>query len=153
MAIRSREISSLKKAAKKWEKGDKKNPKITGFLKLTFQQRNELKKHLDYLWNGGWSHQVPELIPGKLRHGYESRVQKDGFTIDQFIEWIRIAGSDTAQATIKLTLPKMVGLRANYTNKITGKNYPVTLTIKTDVFGSIHVDSVIPEGVWSPKDA
>ena len=53
------------------------------------------------MWDGGWQHPVPELIPGKLWHGYEGRVLKDGFSLDQFIDWIRVAGGDPAIVTLK----------------------------------------------------
>jgi len=75
--------------------------KIWGFLKLSTQQKSDLKQKLDQMWDGGWQHPVPELIPGKLWHGYEGRVLKDGFSLDQFIDWIRVAGGDPAIVTLK----------------------------------------------------
>jgi hypothetical protein len=151
MTIKSDKIESLEKQARKWDEGNKGNPKITDFLILTGKQQSDLKRHLDQNWDPKYRHEVPRFIPAKLKHGYDSRVVRNKFSTDQFIDWIKAAGSDKAiiGSTEK---PKKVGLKSDYTNPKTGKTYPVILTIDASSAGNFLVTSVIPVGVWRPED-
>jgi hypothetical protein len=70
---------------------------IAQAVALTHGQRLEISALLSSFW--GREIRCPAILDMKPQHGYQSRVLKDGFQPDQFLEWIVIGCSDTAEVS------------------------------------------------------
>ena len=140
--------SLTKELVTEWRKGESANPKISQFLILNQRQQQELKSAL-IKQRKSWPYSIPAIIPGKMLHGYQSRVQNGGFTDQEFLDWIERAGDDSAE--INLDSKCRIGIEAVYSDSGRNMDYPVRLTIHSDAFGQVWSDSVIPVGLRDPK--
>ncbi len=130
---------------------DRKGPTsrtIREAIDLTPQQRTQIESHLSEQF--GRHMPVPSSIDLKPRHGYESRVLKDGFSSDDLLRWF-VAGADDS-AKVVTGARGRIGLLGRDPGTATSRPADVRLTVRGDAFGNVYADDVIPEGVWSKGD-
>ncbi len=120
---------------------------INNAIRLTLQQQADLQQLLIGLWKRP-DYVCPPSLPLKPSHGYNSRVIKDRFAGQQYIDWLvagcsdaAVAGADANGCRIHLGFGPM----GDYPN-IT---YNLVVPIHSDFHGSVHVDDVIPHGLPS----
>lgn len=121
---------------------------ISNAIDLTPQQREGIAKILSEQF--GRPIPVPPSIALKPRHGYESRVLKDGFTTEDLLRWF-VAGSDDSAAAVadRRGRAGLLGRDAGTSTKIPAN---VRLTVRGDALGNVYADDVIPEKIMSPQD-
>jgi hypothetical protein len=111
---------------------------------LTLEQQAAISAKLSILW--GRPYRCPLLLPIKPEHGYRSRVLKDAFTGDQYLEWLVAGCSDTAvveddeKGRPRLVLHDVLDHR--------NVRYDIVVPIRSDSAGFVHVDDVIPKGIF-----
>ncbi|MBJ7309614.1 hypothetical protein ACFOLJ_09710 [Rugamonas sp. CCM 8940] len=118
---------------------------ISNAVKLTSQQQADLQQLLVGLWKRA-DYLCPANVDLKPRHGYNSRVIKDQFTGQQYIDWLEAGCSDAAVAGAAADGSRIhlgFGPMGDYPN-IT---YQLVVPIRSDFFGSVHIDDVIPDGL------
>ncbi|WP_332852155.1 hypothetical protein [Duganella sp. S19_KUP01_CR8] len=118
---------------------------ITNAVRLTPQQQETLKFLLAALWDKQ-DYQCPAVLPLKPNHGYQSRVLKDGYTGQQFIDWLVIGCSDAATASAA-TDGTRVHLGSGPMQDATSRTYNLIVPIRSDIHGSVYIDDVIPKGL------
>ena len=117
---------------------------IKGAITLTPAQRIEIEAHLIALWNRP-AYTCPFILDLKPRHGYESRVIKQGFSAIQYGEWLEKGCSEEAiVSTDKNGRPRLVIARMQDFPRYI---YNIVVPIRSDAHGSVHIDDVIPEGL------
>jgi len=111
---------------------------------LTTVQQKTLETVLTAYW--GKPYPCPLLLDIKPRHGYESRVLKDGYPPMKYLEWLTAGCSDVAIASAdtkgrpRLLIP--------VTDEM--GQYRILVPLRSDTFG-VHVDDVIPLGLKAKK--
>ena len=118
---------------------------INGAVKLTPVQQADLQRLLIGLWKRP-DYICPPVLPLKPDHGYNSRVMKDGFTGQQYMDWLEAGCSDAAVAGADADGYRIhlgFGPMGDYPN-IT---YRLVVPIHSDSHGRVHVDDVIPKGL------
>lgn len=128
-----------------FENGATTSPKIVNAIKPTPEQRSLMQSLLQRDYKGI---EVPEQIPYKPRHAYESRVGKDGFSVDDLKRWSESAADDSAAV---IDANGRVAFRNQYFDPSRNTSYPVRMPIRGDALGNVWVDDVIPEGIFGPK--
>ncbi|NUS60929.1 MAG: hypothetical protein HOQ01_08275 [Lysobacter sp.] len=114
---------------------------------LTCLQQAHLTRHLTAYW--GKPYECPRVLDLKPRHGYASRVLKDGFAPVDFVEWLVAGCSDVAEVRVQgngrpyLIVPAMDGRWSC--------NFDLIVPITSDAFGYVHVFDVIPKGLPAQK--
>ena len=110
---------------------------------LTCLQQAQLTRHLTAYW--GRPYECPRVLDLKPRHGYASRVLKDGFDPTDFVEWLVAGCSDVAEVAVQpngrpfLIVPAMEGRWPC--------RFDLVVPITSDAFGYVHVFDVIPKGL------
>jgi hypothetical protein len=110
---------------------------------LTEAQRAEISA----LLAGVWKREMvcPLMLDLKPQHGYQSRVLKDGFTAEQYAEWLTIGCADVAEVSTDANGRPNLIVRAVVDHH--SISYDVLVPIRSDAFGNVHVDDVIPRGL------
>jgi hypothetical protein len=146
MALTSQALTALKKYIARADTGSIGKDTIYKAVVLTTKQRIEVTQHLQALWNNP-DYQCPDVIDLKPRHGYESRVIKDGFPSEQYIQWLLDGCSDQSGVAIDdRERPRLeTGLFLDYV----GAGYHIHVPIRSDARGVVYVDDVIPKGLAS----
>lgn len=118
---------------------------IADAVRLTPRQHADLQKLLVKFWKRP-DYTCPKDLALKPKHGYNSRVLQDGFSAQQYAEWLEagcsdaaIVGSDPNGTRIHLAFGPM----DDYPN-IT---YRLVVPVHSDSNGSVHIDDVIPKGL------
>ena len=131
----------------KFNHGDARRSKEDGAGKTLTQAA--LQQLLINLWNRP-EYVCPLMLPLMPRHGYESRVIKDQFSGQQYIDWLvvdcsgaAVAAADSRGSRIHLGYGPM----SDYPN-IT---YRLEVPVRSDFHGKVYIDDVIPYGL--PKGA
>ena len=110
---------------------------------LTVRQHAQLEARLKAYWGAHYA--CPAVLDLKPEHGYRSRVDKDGFTPDDYVEWLVAGCSDVADvATQPNGRPYLFVCDVH-----DGWDRPFDLIvpITSDHFGYVHVFDVIPKGL------
>ncbi|MDI9334620.1 MAG: hypothetical protein QM533_09615 [Cytophagales bacterium] len=111
---------------------------------LTAAQKVKITDFLRTLWQDN-KYICPEILDLKPRHGYESRVLKDGFSSAQYAEWLAFGCSDVAEVSIDER--KRPRLHGTLMLDFSGQNYHLLVPIRSDIKGVVYVDDVIPKGL------
>lgn len=118
-----------------------------GAVVLTPVQHRDLQRALKALW--GSQYDCPPTLDIKPQHGYRSRIDKDGFLPDDYVEWLVAGCSDVAELAVQangrpfLLVPDIMG---RWT-----KPFDLVVPVTSDAFGYVHVFDVIPKGLPGPK--
>ena len=123
---------------------------IRNAILLTGVQHQTLTNRLREFW-GNQSYQCPFILDVKPRHGYLSRVLKDGFTPEQFAEWLVAGCSDVAEVVVD-----RVGRPGLIVRSVTDEraiSYDILVPVRSNISGYVHVDDVIPRGLQGKKTA
>ena len=116
---------------------------IVGAVVLTLIQQREISDALTQFW--GRQYLVPKILDLYPRHGYESRVLKDGFSGTQFVEWIVAGCSDAAivncdgRGRPRLVVPNV----SDHFNT----TYDIVVPVGSDTHGKVQIFDVIPKGL------
>src|ERR1700755_3632197 len=110
---------------------------------LTAAQVEKATALLSALW--GRAYPCPGLLDLKPAHGYASRVGKDGYTGDQYVEWLSAGCSDDAM--LEADDRGRPNLRVNVTDDNGALLYAIVVPLRSDALGYVHVDDVIPKGL------
>lgn len=126
-------------------KGKLEKVTIANAVRLTPQQQTDLQNLLMQMWNQP-DYICPQNLALKPRHGYNSRVLHDGFSGQQYAEWLEagcsdaaIVGSDSYGNRIHLAFGPMEDF-PNIT-------YNLIVPVHSDCNGSVHINDVIPKGL------
>lgn len=111
---------------------------------LTHVQQDGLTKALTEFWRRKYI--CPRILDIKPKHGYESRVIKDGYSGDQYVEWLVAGCSDVAvvdtndhRGRARLAI---YGVEDHHS-----VTYDILIPIASDAHGRVHVFDVIPRGL------
>lgn len=112
---------------------------------LTEEQRSEIS----ILLAGVWKREMPcpLMLDLKPQHGFQSRVLKDGFTGEQYAEWLAIGCADVAEVSTDANGRPNLIVRAVVDHHAI--SYDVLVPVRSDSFGRVHIDDVIPRGLPS----
>ncbi|QDE38844.1 hypothetical protein FIV34_06320 [Luteibacter pinisoli] len=125
--------------------GDCGPPKATvrEAVELTSRQRLDLAAHVSAFW--GRPMDCPCSLDLKPRHGYQSRIEKDGYSHEQCIAWLAAGCADHADISAdQIGRPH---LRAAWRGECGEKLYDIIVPIRTTADGKVYVDDVIPKGL------
>ena len=121
---------------------------ITGAVVLTDGQHAAILKILRDFWSQG-EYTFPKSLDVKPRHGFRSRVRKDGFSPDQYVEWLVAGCSDIADVrTDERGRPSLIVSHVQDENRIV---YDLLVPIRSAQRGYVHIDDVIPKGLPPKK--
>lgn len=121
---------------------------IADAIVLTADQRLAIEKTLREYW-ANVSYACRLSLDVKPQHGFASRVLKDGFSPEQYVEWLVAGCSDIAvvgtdsHGRPALVVADIVDERA--------VGYDLIVPIRSDVRGYVHIDDVIPKGLPPKK--
>ncbi len=109
-------------------------------IELTPSQQNGLEGAFSQQW--GKQYPVPGAIDLKPKHGYESRVLKDGFSSSDYVKWLENGAADEATVTVdRLGRPALTN---QFVDPTRGTSYSVRIPIRSDSSGAVYADDVIP---------
>lgn len=130
--------------ARAQEKGVIEKITINNAVALTALQQAQLQQLFINLWNRP-GYICPSKLTLKPRHGYESRVIKDGFSGEQYIEWLVAGCSDNAVVASYngSRIHLGFGPMGDYPNV----TYRLEVPVRSDFHGSVYIDDVIPYGL------
>ncbi|MCC8364144.1 hypothetical protein LK996_13785 [Lysobacter sp. A6] len=114
---------------------------------LTRLQQAHLTRHLTAYW--GKPYECPRVLDLKPRHGYASRVLKDGFDPTDFVEWLVAGCSDVAEVAVQENGRPFLILPA--VDARWSCDFELIVPITSDAFGYVHVFDVIPKGLPARK--
>lgn len=121
--------------------------KIRNAVILTPSQRLGVSAKLSSFWNRAIECPLQlDLVP---QHGFRSRVLKDGFSPEQFAEWLVVGCSDVASVGQDPVGRPFLIVPA--TTDPQGHTYDVVVPIRSDATGHVHIDDVIPKGLAGKK--
>lgn len=112
---------------------------------LTDIQRVAISVALEALW--GRAYPCPLLLSVKPDHGYRSRVIGDGFTPEQYVEWLVLGCSDAAEVKVEDGTGRPYLLVADVVDH-RNVRYDVIVPIRSDALGFVHIDGMIPKGLF-----
>lgn len=116
---------------------------IASAVNLTEAQRRDLTDILTHFW--GKPYECPAVLDIKPQHGFQSRVEKDGYAVEDFVLWFVAGCSDVAVAGTDGTgRPRLVV--DNLTDD-KGRTYSLVVIISCDAHGHVHINDVIPKGL------
>jgi hypothetical protein len=118
---------------------------IVDAVRLTPPQHADLQNLLVKMWNRP-NYICPKNLALKPKHGYSSRVLRDGFSARQYLEWLEYGCSDAAIVGSEPDGTRMhlaIGPMDDFPN-IT---YRLIVPVHSDSNGSVHIDDVIPKGL------
>ncbi|HEY4292483.1 hypothetical protein [Luteibacter sp.] len=125
------------------EAGDPPRATIKGAVVLTIEQQEGITYYLSAFWAGDVK--CPIVLDLKPQHGYRSRVLKDGFTGDQYAEWLAVGCSDVAEVSADRNgRPNLIVRAVDDGRRVT---YDVMVPIRSTQDGYVHIDDVIPLGL------
>ena len=144
MALTKQAATALTKFLERADAGMLGKDTIYKAVVLTASQRTKIKEFLCVLWQNK-QYGCPEILDLKPRHGYESRVLKNGFSSAQYAEWLTFGCSDVAEVSIdERERPRLHGtLMLDFP----GQHYHLLVPIRSDIKGVVYVDDVIPKGL------
>jgi hypothetical protein len=146
MSITKQAITALGKYLDRADKGHIGKDTIYQAVVLTASQQNQITAYLRKLWNNS-TYNCPPVLDIKPKHGYESRVLKDGFASPIYLEWLILGCSDAAIVdTDDRERPR---LKSGLMLDFVGENYHLLVPVRSDVRGVVYVDDVIPKGLPS----
>lgn len=119
------------------------NRTILEAVKLTVTQRQALNEALTKRW--GRTYLSPMILDIKPRHGYESRVLKDGFSAEKYVEWLVLGCSDVA--VVDVGTDDRIRLAVKGITDETRVSYDIHVLISSDAHGKVHIFDVIPRGL------
>jgi len=115
---------------------------------LTEVQRQEASAILTAFW--GRQFECPLLLDLRPMHGYESRILKDGFWPERYVEWLVIGCADVAE--IGADYRGRPNLRVRGVEEpTTSAIFDVLVPLRSTSEGVVLVDDVIPQGLDAPK--
>jgi hypothetical protein len=116
---------------------------IRDAVTLTVVQRASIEECLTAIWKRPYP--CPPVLHLSPKHGYESRVLKDGFSPEQYVEWIeRGCSNDALVSTDGAGRPHLL-VQNNL--DFPRYKYNIVVTLRADAHGSIQIDDVIPRGL------
>ena len=139
---------SLEQLIERFNGGSRRSETIRDAINLTPEQRSELSAVLAQRW--GRPFDVPASIPLKPLHGFESRVEKQGFSPQELRDWYVSAAADDARVTTAHRSGQPA-LTNRYFDEARGRSYDVNLPIVSDALGNVYGDGVIPKGIFGPN--
>jgi hypothetical protein len=111
---------------------------------LTEEQHTRLTGFLRMRWSD--QYECPKVLDIKPQHGYQSRVVRDGFLAEDYVEWLVAGCSDVAEVRAEpdgsrpyLIVPDVKDRWA--------KTFNLVIPITSDAHGYVHVFDVIPKGL------
>lgn len=111
---------------------------------LTAAQQAGLTGLLRALWNE--QYQCPAILDIKPQHGYRSRVFKDSYLPEDFVEWLVAGCSDVAEvgSQEETGRPMLIvrGVQGRW-----AKPFDIIVPVRSDALGYVHIDDVIPKGL------
>lgn len=124
--------------------GEAKKEVIRRAVQLTPVQQAGLQAILQAVWRND-DYICPPILDIRPKHGWDSRVVKDGFAPEQYGEWLELACTDLA----------LVGTDANgrprlyFGPNIDFPNYSYTLItpVTSDALGTVYIGDVYPSGL------
>lgn len=120
---------------------------IKGAVVLTSSQQEALTYYVSAFWKRDLT--CPRILDLKPQHGYKSRVLKDGFTGEQYAEWLAVGCSDVAEvSTDKHGRPNLIIRGVDDGRRV---SYDVMVPIRSTQDGYMHVDDVIPLGLQAKR--
>jgi hypothetical protein len=114
---------------------------------LTHRQRAEITLRLEHYW--GRTYTCPAALDLKPQHGYRSRVEKDGFLPEEYIEWIVAGCSDVAEIEAQPNGRPYLLVRDVRDGWATP--FDLIVPVTSDAFGYVHLFDVIPKGLAPRK--
>lgn len=139
--------NALSVLLRQYEESGAKPASISNAIDLTEPQRKALAEALAAQW--GREFPVPSSIGLKPKHGYESRVLKDGYSADDYRRWLISAAEDGA--TLGVDYMGRPGLLNEFVDPVRNNSYQVKMPIRSDSAGQVYADDVIPMGLKPPK--
>lgn len=115
---------------------------------LTAGQRDKIAAILSAFW--GTEYRCPPELDLKPQHGYRSRVIKDGFSAERYVEWLVLGCSDVAQVAQDDRGRPHLAIACVKEKDTPGGSYTLQVPIRSTAGGYTHVDDVIPKGL-KPK--
>lgn len=122
------------------------NGVIVGAVVLTPAQQKAVSDILTAFWNRQYL--CPKILDIVPRHGYQSRVVKDGFSGEQFVEWLVAGCSDAAGVSADFRGRPRLHVR-NVRDDF-GVDYDILVLIGSDTHGRVNIFDVIPKGLDPP---
>jgi hypothetical protein len=116
---------------------------INNAVNLTPQQQLDIQKFLTAVWDRPYI--CPPVLPIMPKHGYESRVLKDGFSGQEYVDWL-VAGCSDA-AVVDLYAGSRIFLRFGPMLDYPNVTYHLEVPIHADASGKVHIMSVVPKGL------
>ncbi len=110
---------------------------------VTNTQRDRITQYLSDFWRKPI--ECPLLLDLKPHHGYASRILKDGFTAEQFAEWLAAGCSDVSEVSTDFNGRPNLILRAVSDHHAVV--YDILVPIRSSAEGYVWVDDVIPKGL------
>lgn len=147
-ALNPSAIAALEQLIDRFMDGSRRSETIRNAIDLTPQQQADLRSVLTERW--GKPYDVPASLPLKPLHGFESRVEKQGFTPEELRNWYVSAAADEARVSTAHRSGQPA-LTNRYFDATRGTEYDVNLPIVSDALGNIYGNGVIPKGVFGPK--
>lgn len=132
---------------KKYEQLGASSKTIKNAVDLTSSQQNALASALSQQW--GRQYTVPSSIDLKPKHGYESRIGKDGFSSTDYLNWLEKGLAD--EATVTIDKNGRAALQNTFVDPVRNNSYAVKVPIRGDALGAVYGDDVIPIGLFPPK--
>jgi hypothetical protein len=118
---------------------------IANAVSLTPKQQSDLQNLLVNMWDRP-DYICPKNLALKPRHGYNSRVLQDGFTGQQYAEWLELGCSDAAIVASD-AYGKRIHLAFGPMGDYPNITYNLIVPVHSDSNGSVHIDDVIPKGL------
>lgn len=116
---------------------------ISGAVVLTDAQRQGLSGVLSEFW--GRTYDCPAVLDIKPQHGYRSRVEKDGYAVEDFVLWLVAGCSDVAEVSADPSGRPRLVVRNMADDK--GRDYTLIVIVSSDAHGHVHINDVIPKGL------
>lgn len=119
------------------------NVTVFGAVCLTLEQQTAVSAALTAYWCRDY--RCPKILDIKPRHGYESRVLKDGFSGEQYVEWLVAGCSDVAVVSCDgQGRPRLVVRCVQDQHPAV---YDIVVPINSDAHGKVHISGMIPSGL------
>ena len=144
LALLTSAHKALCKYVQRASKSGPDNSSIVGAVNLTLKQRDALSAALTKYWKRPYL--CPKTLDIKPRHGFESRVLKDGFSAETYVDWLALGCSDSAVVDTNEQLGR-ARLATYGVSDTLGERYDILVLISSDAHGRVHIFDVIPRGL------
>lgn len=149
MALTSDAIKALQLYIEKCRAVGVHKTTIFNAVVLTPSQCQSITALLSDYWSNS-EYVCPKVLDIKPHHGYSSRVEKDGFTPEQYLEWLITGCADVA--SVSNDDQGRPFLLLNVTNDDVFKiPFQIQVPIRSDAKLYVHIDGVIPRGIMPKK--